>query len=98
MTRSKAIKAHCFDCAGDSNKEVTLCCAFDCPLWEHRTGQSLASSVYRKRMEVARKNYAEELSAMAADGIETARFWKFQSIKSASGGRKSRKPPVAMHN
>lgn len=50
MTRAKAIQKHCFDCAGGSAKEVTMCELTDCPLWPYRTGQSLESKVYLRRM------------------------------------------------
>ena len=90
MTKAKAIKTFCFDCAGDSNKEVTLCPCFDCPLWEYRTGQGVNSSTYRSRMDTALKNYAEDLAQMSADGCETGRFYKVSSSKSRSVAKKSR--------
>jgi hypothetical protein len=90
VTRAKAIKVHCFDCAGESNKEVTLCVVFDCPLWQFRTGQSLNSAVYKSRMMTAKTNYAEDLAEMDASGIETSRFWRFSCLKSASVAKKSR--------
>jgi len=88
MTKAKAIKSFCFECAGDSNKEVTLCTVFDCPLWEYRTGQSTKSSVYRRRMDTALKNYADEVAGMMADGLEIGRFSKVSSSKSRSVARK----------
>lgn len=72
MTLRKAIKLHCFDCAGESSKEVTLCCAFDCALWPHRTGESPSS--YRLRMQAALKNYAADFREMERAGIDTSPF------------------------
>jgi hypothetical protein len=67
MTKQKAIKINCFECAGDSNKEVTLCTAFDCPLWEYRTGNHITSRIYKERMATALKNYGKELLAEDMD-------------------------------
>jgi hypothetical protein len=74
MTKARAIKVHCFDCAGETSKEVTLCVVFDCPLWPYRTGSSSKSNTYRKRMETAIVNYAEDLKRMAAEGYQVAKF------------------------
>jgi hypothetical protein len=35
-SRASAIKAKCLDCASFERKEVALCEAYTCPLWEHR--------------------------------------------------------------
>ena len=88
MTKTKAIKLHCYDCAGESQKEVTFCTSFDCPLWPFRTGESPAA--YRRRMETAKRNYAEDIAEMTADGIETGRFWQFSIKKTMRGAIKSR--------
>lgn len=74
MTRARAIAKHCFECAGNSHKEVTLCHIFDCPLWEYRTGQSLKSKAYQHRMRKAVKRYAKELKELEAEGISVAPF------------------------
>ena len=37
MTRGRAIKLYCFECAGDNSYEVLLCHLYDCPLWPFRT-------------------------------------------------------------
>ena len=50
MTRAKAIKKHCFDCAGESYKEVVLCELPLCPLWPFRLGNSPASKAYRNTL------------------------------------------------
>ena len=38
-SRKKAIAAKCFDCCCFQRKEVTLCPAQDCPLWNLRPWQ-----------------------------------------------------------
>lgn len=58
MTRAKAIKKHCFECAGESAKEVTICELKDCPLWPYRLGNSPESKAYQKR--VARYGFLED--------------------------------------
>jgi hypothetical protein len=87
MTKRKAIKASCFDCAGESQKEVTFCTAFNCPLWPFRTGESPAT--YRRRMETALRNYAPEVAEMTRDGIEISKFSEFSIKKPATGAKKS---------
>ena len=39
-TFSKAIRAYCLDCCGDSANEVKLCPAKECPLWDFRFGKN----------------------------------------------------------
>ena len=77
MTRAKAIKQHCFDCAGGTAKEVTLCELTDCFLWPYRTGQSPESKSYQKRM--AKAQFA--ISGKAQNGLSL----ESQSIKSLLG-------------
>ncbi|MBE3040311.1 MAG: hypothetical protein IMZ62_16055 [Chloroflexi bacterium] len=89
MTKSKAIKLFCFDCAGESNKEVTLCAALDCQLWPFRFGNSPASAAYKSRMMTAKTNYAADFAEMDADGLEIARFFRFSSSKKRSVAQKS---------
>jgi hypothetical protein len=36
MTRARAIKVNCLECAGDSSQEVLLCHIETCPLWPYR--------------------------------------------------------------
>jgi hypothetical protein len=38
LTRSKAIKAHCFECSGWNRAEVRKCAIRTCPLYPFRTG------------------------------------------------------------
>ena len=65
MTRGRAIKQNCFECAG-SNKEVTLCSVQGCPLYPYRFGSSPASVAYKTRMKLSKKHCPEEYaSAMA---------------------------------
>lgn len=92
MTKSKAIKLHCFDCAGDSNKEVTLCPAFDCPLWPFRTGQGAGSRAYKSRVEIAISNYKDEIEA--ANLSRLADSCRLSSSKSRSVATK---PPRPIH-
>ena len=89
MTKSKAIRLFCFDCAGESTKEVTLCPAIDCQLWPFRFGNSPASATYKSRMMTAKANYSEDFSEMLANGIEIARFFQFSSSKKRSVAQKS---------
>jgi hypothetical protein len=50
MTRGRAIKAKCLDCAGGQPKEVTLCQVLDCPLWIYRLGQEPESRTHMERV------------------------------------------------
>jgi len=38
LTPIKAIRAKCLDCSCGQYKEVSLCPAKNCPLWEYRNG------------------------------------------------------------
>lgn len=60
MTRAKAIQAHCFGCAGDSHKEVTLCVVKGCPLFPYRFGNSPDSKGYKERMKLAKTRWPDE--------------------------------------
>ena len=62
----KCIREFCLECAGDSHKEVTLCPAMDCPLWEYRTGTHVSSPVYKQRLDTARQNYPSEVAEFDA--------------------------------
>lgn len=46
MSRTRAIKVNCFECAGDNAFEVLLCHLEDCPLWPYRT------SNHEKRLKI----------------------------------------------
>jgi hypothetical protein len=93
MTKSKrpnklkCIREFCFECAGDSSKEVTLCTAVGCQLWEYRTGNHTSSSVYKGRMATANKNYPEEVTDIRKDP-EIAPFFPAPSCKTSHGGSK----------
>jgi hypothetical protein len=73
VTKIKAIKKYCLDCSG-TNKEVTLCSVFECPLWEYRTGSSMSSGAYQRRIAGAFKNYAADFDEMSREGIDLAVF------------------------
>ena len=88
MTKTKAIKTYCFECAGESNKEVTLCSAFDCPLWDYRTGAKSGTKVYLNRMNTAKSNYPGEYSEFE-NGLKCARFSDSPSSKQRSVAGKS---------
>ncbi len=73
MNKSQAIKANCLDCSGGSPKEVTLCHIVYCPLYPFRFGYSIRDKRYKKRMEAAERNYAEdckEMFKLISDGDE----------------------------
>jgi hypothetical protein len=70
VTRAKAIKAHCLDCAGGSAKDATLCHIVDCPLWEWRIGPPPTSQNYKLRMAKAAQRWPDdvrEILLMAAE-------------------------------
>lgn len=92
MTKQEAIKKHCFQCAGDSNKEVTLCHLFDCPLWPFRTGQGVYSSAYKARMDAAFKNYEAELKEIEGMGLDLANFRPARAGSKSQGKRKTPVP------
>lgn len=64
MNKSQAIKQHCLECSGGSPKEVTLCHIVYCPLWQFRFGYSIKDKRYKKRVDAAKKKYAEEYREM----------------------------------
>lgn len=87
QTKAKAIKEFCFECSGDSAKEVTLCVCPGCPLWPYRTGNHLTSTVYKKRMATAAVNYAEEVTDIRKDPA-LAPFFPTPSSKKPHGASK----------
>lgn len=91
MTKSKAIKLKCLDCAGDSPKEVTLCHLFSCPLWPFRIGASIQSKQYRKRMEVALQNFPEDIKALTEMGVDIS-FFLLHSPKQSPREKSGTKP------
>jgi hypothetical protein len=88
VTKIKAIKKYCFDCSGGTNKEVTLCPAFDCPLWEYRTGCHVSSGMYKRRIEAAFKNYAADFEEMSREGLDLAGFRAPGRATSSSGSKR----------
>ena len=74
MTKSKAIKAHCRDCAGGSPLEVTLCGITDCPLWEHRLGCSPRSRQYQDRVHRALAAHPAVVEELRNAGVDMAVF------------------------
>ena len=88
MTKTKAIKSYCFDCAGESNKEVSLCPAVDCPLWVFRTGAKAGTKMYLSRMSTAKKNYPEEYKEFA-EATGSARLSQLSSSKQRSVEKKN---------
>ena len=88
MTKTKAIKSYCYDCAGESNREVSLCTAFDCQLWPFRTGAKSGTKVYLSRMSTAKKNYPEEYKEFA-EATGSARFSRTPSSKQRSVEKKN---------
>ena len=68
MTRADAIRKFCFECAGDSHKEVTLCAVKDCPLYPFRFGNSPRAKAYRERMSQAKDRWPEEYGFLESNG------------------------------
>lgn len=89
MTKTQAIKKFCFDCAGESNKEVTLCPAADCQLWPYRTGAKAGTKVYQGRMATAKKNYGQEFTDFENDlrsrGFSLSSSSKQRSVEKKNG-------------
>lgn len=88
MTKTQAIKKFCFDCAGESNKEVSLCTAYDCDLWMFRTGAKAGTKGYLSRMATAKKNYPEEYKEFES-GLAKACFSTRPSSKQRSVEKKN---------
>lgn len=72
MTRSKAIRTFCVECAGGP-KDALLCTGFDCVLWPHRSG---SPGELRRRTERARRAYARDLAELGQLGVNVARFFE----------------------
>lgn len=92
MTKTQAIKKFCFDCAGESNKEVSLCTAYDCDLWIFRTGAKAGTKGYLSRMATAKKNYEGEFKEWEkglADYCITSRSSQSPSSKQRSVEKKN---------
>ena len=74
ISLNKRISMKCLDCSGGSPKEVTLCHLFSCPLWAMRTGLTLQSKTYQKRMEKAKEQFVEEFKELVNLGIKYSDF------------------------
>lgn len=70
LTPIKAIKAKCIDCSGGIRKEVELCTATECPLYEYRNG----TNPNRKARELT-----EEQKEKLKDNLAKARSKKLNS-------------------
>ena len=80
MTKTKAIKKHCSDCAGESYLDVLFCVVVDCPLWPFRLGVRAGTGTYDKRMDVAIKNHPELVKDICED-LNMAPFFQLSSSK-----------------
>jgi hypothetical protein len=86
MTRGKAIKAHCRECAGGSYAEVLFCHIVDCPLYCYRTGYSAQANAKSLKAALEKHpNVAKELLPLLVD----TPFSLAQRGKVAMGARKS---------
>ena len=74
MTKGKAIKLFCRDCAGGTAKEVTLCGIADCPLWEHRLGCSPRTRQYQTRVAGALRAHPGLVKELREAGVDMAVF------------------------
>ncbi len=91
----KCIHDYCYECAGDSWKEVTLCHLKDCPLWEYRTGQHISTKVYKERMRISFESCAEEFAEIKASvGLEQADFLTAGPNSTRKGKPSAGKRPV----
>lgn len=63
LTPLKAIRAFCLGCVGDSPKEVKMCPATNCPLYQFRFGKSLRRS--KQRSEAQRAAFEKMLAEKA---------------------------------
>jgi hypothetical protein len=77
---NKRISMKCLGCVGGSRKEVTLCHLFDCPLWAYRTGSTIRSTKYKKRMQTARDRYKKEFEELERMGITFEDFFVERGI------------------
>jgi hypothetical protein len=86
MTKSRAIKLHCLDCAGGLALEVTLCGITDCPLWEHRLGYSSRSRRYQERVTRALAAHPSTVEELRRAGVDVA-FFSFEHAKKGLPGK-----------
>lgn len=76
----KRIAMKCLDCAGGSQKEVTLCHLFSCPLWAVRFGFPQKSNRYHQRMKSAESYYEDGIKDLKEMGIKIEDFYKEHPI------------------
>jgi len=74
MNKMEAIKRKCLDCCGDVRVDVTLCCIFECSLWEYRCGCLMRSKAYKARLENAKQNHPEILEELKGIGVDISKF------------------------
>lgn len=94
ISRPDAVKKYCFQCSGNSNKEVVLCHIFDCPLWEWRCGNHISTNAYKDRLKTAVKNYIVEFGILFTEfGIMPEHFstGDFKYSKNFNGIKKEEK-------
>jgi hypothetical protein len=89
MTKSKAIKLFCFDCAGECASDVTFCQIKDCQLWPFRLGSGVGTKCYARRIEVGWGKRSEAANAARDAGLDIG-FFKISSSKTSVSGTKRR--------
>lgn len=97
MTKRRAIKVHCLDCAGGSALEVTLCGIPDCPLWEHRLGCSPRSRQYQNRVTRALMSHPAVVEELGRAGVDMA-FFSFGHAKKGLPGANDPRARVTAGN
>lgn len=50
LSKARAIKLYCLECAGGTASEATFCHLLECPLWPFRLGAGIKSKLYRQRV------------------------------------------------
>ena len=72
VNKTRAIRLFCLDCCGGSSKDVLLCTAPECPLWNFRTGRQHGSKAYNDQMASASKTYDKDIADMKSYGLDPA--------------------------
>lgn len=76
MTKAKAIRLNCRECAGGSWGEVLCCHLMDCPLWPWRTGYSAKANEESLRKYLAKhpdiEKELEEIMELRAEEAKEA--------------------------
>ncbi|MFA5379800.1 MAG: hypothetical protein WC455_28835 [Dehalococcoidia bacterium] len=76
LTPLKSIYKHCLDCSGEGRAEVTLCWAFDCPLWPYRLGCRPSSPQYHRRVVGAWEKGGQVVEEHQREGRNLQSFTK----------------------